>query len=323
MAREYEIVTHSQLRYMHVFLVRLISRTTHIHREMELGMILDGNVALHIGEERYRLEQGDIYCVNPLEAHEFVSEDPGTLVLSIQLSPGMLEGLIPDILDLRLMGSAKLRDHYSDPAGFDMLSLLFLEIAHAYLGCEAHFEYKCLASAAEFLYLLKRDVPALQVLRDKTLSRRAERLLAITDYIEENFTHKLLLEDIAKREGLSMTYLSHLFKESLGVTFQDYIKEKRFEYACNLLAATDRKILDISVSSGFSDVRYLTKLVQERYGCTPKEFRNNARLTQKKHASPHESTQYFFTQQESYLLLTPLRNQLLNRLSGRTVHDFL
>lgn len=323
MTREYEIVAHSQLRYMHVFLVRLISRTTHIHREMELGMILDGNVSLHIGEKTYRLKQGDIYYVNPLEAHAFAAEDPGTLVLSIQLSPGMLEGLIPDILDLRLTGSAKLRDQYSDDTGFALLSLLFLESAHAYLGSGENYEYKCLATIGEFLYLLKRDVPGMQVLRDKAISRRTERMLAITDYIEENFTHKLLLEDIAKREGLSMTYLSHLFKETLGVTFQEYIKEKRFSYACNLLAATDRKILDISVSSGFSDVRYLTKMVQERYGCTPKAFRNNARLTNRKNPSPQESTQYFFTQQESYQLLTPMRSQLMERLSGRSVFDLL
>jgi len=38
---------------------------------------------------------------------------------------------------------------------------------------------------------------------------------------------------------------------------------------------------------------------------------------------PQVAVLYFFTQQESYLLLTPLRNQLLDRLSGRTVYDLL
>ena len=262
---------------------------------------------LHIGEKSYRLEQGDIYYVNPLEAHEFTSEAPGTLVLSIQISPGMLDGLIPDLLDLRLMGSARLRDHYSEEKDYDILSLLFLESAHAYFECGRNYAYKCLATVSEFLYLLKRDVPALKIVRDKTVSRRTERLLSITDYIEENYTHKMLLEDIAKREGLSMTYLSHLFKEALGVSFQDYLKEKRFEHACNMLATTDRKILDISVTSGFSDVRYLTKLVQERYGCTPGEFRKNAKRLPKKQTAVPESSQYFFTRQDSFLLLTPLR----------------
>ena len=323
MSREYEIVSHAQLRYQNIFLVRLISRTTHIHREIELGMILEGNVILHIGTKSYHLKQGDIYYVNPLETHEFISEEPGVLVLSIQLSPKMVGVLLPDVTELHLNGSANLRDHYVDHRAYDIISYLFVESAYAYLNHSEDYAYRCFSATANLLYLLKRDIPAWEISSEKSANQRVERLLTITDYIEEHFTHKLLLEDIAKQQGLSMPYLSHLFKDTLGVSFQGYVKEKRFEYACNLIATTDRKILDISVSSGFSDVRYLTSLFHERYGCTPKEFRKNARKPITRHTSPLESSQYFFTHQDSCLLLMPLRKKLAKQMSGVTLRNLL
>jgi len=325
MAREYEIVSSPQFRYLNIFLVRLLSRTTHVHAEIELGVVLDGSVLLKNSVDSWQLKKGDIFLINSLEAHEFASDDKGVLILSIQLSMRLMESFLSE-QSIRFLGSPKLSDYFEGKEErYKLLYALCVELAHSYLGRQTDFEYKCFSLTAQLVYLLKREIPT-QVLSQQgrlLFLQKNDRILSVTNYINENFTHKLLLEDIARREGVSMTYLSHLFKDVLGISFQEYLKRKRFEYACNLIAATDRKILDISVSSGFSDVRYLTKLVQERYGCTPKEFRNNAKLTKKKHPSPLESTQYFFTQQESYLLLTPLRNQLLDRLSGRTVYDLL
>ena len=48
-AREFEIVSNPQFRNLHVFLVRMLSRTPHIHREMELGYVLRGEAALRYG----------------------------------------------------------------------------------------------------------------------------------------------------------------------------------------------------------------------------------------------------------------------------------
>lgn len=322
MQEEYEIVSHPQLRHLNIFLVRLISRTTHLHREIELGMILDGALTLQIGTESYRLEKNDIYLVNPLDAHEFQSEGAGALILSVQISKRMLESIFTEPPNLRYTGSAKLREHYgAHPEQFEILSLLCLELAYAYFGHNQDYGYQCYALATQLIYHLKRWIPNQSISQEEQLAarKRKDRILSVTDYIDANFTHKLLLEDIARNEGLSMMYLSHLFKDTFGLSFQEYLKEKRFEYACNLIVTTQRSILDISVSSGFSDVRYLTKLFQERFGCTPREYRAGVRQTLKKKASAPESIQSFFTEQDSFLLLTPLRNQLWEKMRTATI----
>ncbi len=310
MSKEYEIVSRSQLRYMNIFLVRLISRTAHLHQELELGMILEGSVTLHIGERCCQLSAGDAYLVYPLNAHAFLSQEPGALVLSIQLAPRYFSAFLPAFQKLHYSGSGRLADHVTQADQSALLSYLLIETAWSYLERQPNFEYRCFALTARLFDLLQRNLSAVLTYQEDPQADQGkkQRLLSVINYIEENYTHKILLEDIARREGLSMTYLSHLFKDSMGISFQNYLKEKRFEYACSLIAGTQRNILDISVSSGYSDVRYLNRQFHERFGCSPKEFRKTAATPSRQHPSPLQSSQYFLSKQDSLALLSPLRS---------------
>lgn len=318
MAREYEIVSSPQFRYLNIFLVRMLSRTTHIHAEIELGVILDGSVLLKNSVDSWELQKGDIYLVNSLEPHEFVSKGKGALILSIQLSMRLMEAFLSE-KSIRFQGSSRLADHFSDhEEQRDLLYMLCVELAYSYFGRQEDFEYKCFSLTAQLLHQIKREIPNQTLSHQGSilLQQKNDRILSVTNYIDENFTRKLLLEEIAQREGVSMTYLSHLFKDVLGISFQEYLKRKRFEYACNLIVTTQRKILDISISSGFSDVRYLTRLFQAQFGCTPKEYRVRTVEPRKKAISPLESSEYWFAPQDSFLLLTPIREQTKQRWKG-------
>ncbi|MBQ7800991.1 MAG: helix-turn-helix transcriptional regulator [Oscillospiraceae bacterium] len=315
MAQEYEIVNHPRLRNLNVFLVRLVSRTSHIHQELELGLILEGKTRLVTGSEALPLERGGMYLINPMEAHEFLADGDGALILSIQISPRFLDAFSEDQPRSRFLGSPRLRDHIPEgDARYRVLWALCVELAYSYLGSQPEQGCQCFGLAAQLMALLKRQLPSGPEPEEN--ARQSDRILSILDHIEANYTHKLLLEDIARREGLSMPYLSHLFKDTLGVSFQEYLKEKRFEHACNLIATTQRKILDISISSGFSDVRYLTKLFQERYSCTPREFRSHRAAPARKDDRAPESAQFFFTREDALRLLSPIRRQMIEE-AGR------
>lgn len=318
MAREYEVVSNSQFRYLNIFLVRMLTRTTHMHNEIELGVVLDGSIVLQTGTDISTLERGDLYLINSLDAHEFQAKGNGALILSVQLSTRVMEAFTAEQQNLRFLGSARVRDHFADKQErYALLRLLCVELAYAYLGRQPDYEYKCFSLTAQLLHQLKRELPNQLMSKQDYLpmQQKNDRILSATNYIDENFTQKLLLEDIARREGVTMTYLSHLFKDTLGVTFQDYLKQKRFDYACNLITTTQRKILDISISSGFSDVRYLTKLFQERYGCTPKEYRKGISVQTEKAVVSLESSEYLFAPQDGFLLLTPVRNELFKEVN--------
>ena len=322
MPKEFELVTHSHLQHVTAFLVRLQERVTHIHRELELGLVLDGAITLRTQQQTSVISKGDIYLVNRMEPHEFASEGNGALLIAIQFSTKLTQGFQAPGSHYRYRGEPNLRQALEENReAYRLLCDTCVELAYSFLRQQPNDEFHCFSLSASLMDQLHRALPwkLLDSEDYSVIKQRANRIMAITDYIDQNFQRKLLLGEIARREGLSLTYLSHFFREALGMSFQEYLNQKRFEYACNLIVTTQRSILDISVSSGFSDVRYLTKLFRERFGCTPKEYRAGVSQKFRKKASAPESIQSFFTEQDSFLLLTPLRNQLWEKMRGTTI----
>lgn len=309
MPREYEIVPHSRLPFLNAFLVRLSERTPHIHRELELGMVLEDSVVLHINNADTLLEKGDLYLINSMESHAFFTQGKGALLLALQLSPSLFTPIFPEAAGIRYPAGANLRKSFGNqPEKYHQLCQDCILLAYHYLQGQSDSGFPCYSLCISMLTLLQENTPW-QVLKKESylpIKQRAERMLSIMDYIDENFQRKLLLGEIAQRENLSLTYLSHAFQNTLGMTFQGYLNQKRFEYACQLLTTTDRKILDISLSSGFSDVRYFNRMFQDRFGCSPKAYRRGGGSPSVRLQLLSNSTQDFFTPEHALTMLTAM-----------------
>lgn len=313
MAKEYEVVSHPHLNHINAFLVRMVERTTHIHRDLEIGIVLEGSVTLKIDQHSYPLKEKDAYLVNPMESHELVADENGVLLIALQLSPQLITPIFPDACNIRYLDSANLGKCFQDvPRRYLILNAICVELAYCYLERCPGYEFKCFSLSAALFHLLHATV-SLEVMSSQDylpMKQRTDRILSITDYIEQNFQRKLLLAEIARREGLSLTYLSHFFKDALGMTFQEYLNQKRFEYACHLLATTDRKILDISLSSGFSDVRYFNNAFQEQFGCTPGQYRHGKGGILPEIRMLTDTTQSFVEPKDALLMLAHPRKCL-------------
>lgn len=304
MSNEYEIISHSKANYINIFVVHLVSRTPHIHKDLELGIVLDGTLTVKTGGKTFDIGKDDAYLINSMEAHEFVS-GKGALILALQFAPAPFESFVQSDERRRFDTDPPIRDYFSGQEGqYELLLSLCSALALEYI--RGGNEYRCLAMASSLYNMLSDTIPvrSLSHVDYVPMQRRTERLISVTDYIDANFNRKLLLEEIAEREGLSLFHLSHLFKDTLGMSFQEYIKKKRFEYACLLLATTDMNILDISIDAGFSDVRYLNSMFKKEYGCTPSEYRAGLTADGGENDFLTESIQYFPPQEVSLDILT-------------------
>ena len=313
MPKEFELVTHSHLQHVTAFLVRLQERVTHIHRELELGLVLDGAITLRTQQQTSVISKGDIYLVNRMEPHEFASEGNGALLIAIQFSTKLTQGFQAPGSHYRYRGEPNLRQALEENReAYRLLCDTCVELAYSFLRQQPNDEFHCFSLSASLMDQLHRALPwnLLDSEDYSVIKQRANRIMAITDYIDQNFQRKLLLGEIARREGLSLTYLSHFFKEALGMSFQEYLNQKRFEYACRLLFTTDRRILDISLSSGFSDVRYFNQAFLEQYGCTPKEYRKGGKLPASQFWQLEQNSQYIFSAQEALRMLEPMHREI-------------
>lgn len=95
----------------------------------------------------------------------------------------------------------------------------------------------------------------------------------IVNYINENFSDNLSLEQMANMANLSQFYFSRLFKRLLGVGFNSYLNNKRMEEARNLLERTEWSIDKIARNVGYGNSPYFVRSFKKNYGLSPKVFR--------------------------------------------------
>lgn len=274
MKREFEVVSQGRFPDLYVFLVQMVSRTPHIHKEIELGLVMRGQLTVKENGRAWTIQEGDMYLINAMGPHEFAANQPDTLILAIQASPKLLRPFLPDAAMRRYQTEPPIRSWFRN-GDYTALTKDCVQLARRYHRRDQGYEVACFSLIGQVFLLLENHIPILMIDQKDydTVRRRTDRMAQITDYMDQHYQQKLLLGDIADQFGLSLTYASHLFKDTLGVTFQDYLKEKRFEHALSLIAGTGRSILDISLESGFSDERYLTALFRERFGISPREYR--------------------------------------------------
>ncbi|MBQ4130856.1 MAG: helix-turn-helix domain-containing protein [Clostridia bacterium] len=102
----------------------------------------------------------------------------------------------------------------------------------------------------------------------------------ILNYIDEHFTEKLSLNELAEKAGMSPNYFSSFFKKISGVTLWDYITNKKINLAVQLLRknGSGMNILEIATLCGFNNTTHFNKMFRRITGMTPTEYKKNTNL---------------------------------------------
>ena len=82
------------------------------------------------------------------------------------------------------------------------------------------------------------------------------------------------VDSLADESGLHRTTLLRMFRKHLRTTPVEYLTRCRLDHALNLLRTTLLPIADIAESSGFRQCSYFCKVIREKCGKTPAEFRS-------------------------------------------------
>ena len=94
----------------------------------------------------------------------------------------------------------------------------------------------------------------------------------VTRQIEQNYTQKISLEELAEQLSVTPEYLSTLFSREMGESFSTYLQIFRVEKAKQILKTEDAKIYQVAAQLGFSDVKYFCKVFKKITGIPPSQF---------------------------------------------------
>ena len=237
----------------------------HLHRELELVYMLDGEVTAYADSVQTVLHAGDVFLSFPNQIHFYKSYTTEKYLLFI-IKPD----LMPEFMDLFTMSvplSPVIQNASSLPR-VDQLFHLLLEI------CESTKEEKGFAEA------LKRG--CLLALFSELLSHMdvehptfgdSGALRSIISFCTQNFSENLSLSLLEEKLHLNKYYISHLFSGKLGLRFNDYINSLRISEACKLLTNSSMSITDISEQVGFNTLRTFNRAFAKQTGLSPTEYR--------------------------------------------------
>lgn len=95
----------------------------------------------------------------------------------------------------------------------------------------------------------------------------------VQNYISAHITEDLSLKFLAEYTGYTEYYFSRKFKQEIGVSVSEYIKQEKIKRAKLLLRATTKRISDISAELHFSTYNYFSDMFQKMTGESPSAYR--------------------------------------------------
>ncbi|WP_239617699.1 helix-turn-helix transcriptional regulator [Cohnella mopanensis] len=310
MDNEYEIVKHPRIKYLNPFLVNLTYRNSHLHNDFELCLLLEGQLTVNSKKEHHHLTKQSIILFNPIQPHELSADQGGALILSLQISPKFCGQYFPSLANV-VFDKSNLTE-FLPSEQLQLVYSLLIQLSFDYFDKKLGYEFMNISLLNQLFYQLLHTVPYRLISEEERAHnlQRLHRVNRIVNFIEENYAGKLLLSTIAESENLSLTYMSHFFKENLNTTFQQYLNQIRFEKAKQLIVQTNMKLIDICLECGFSDARYLNNLFLKHFGCTPKQYKERELPLNSDHPIPNlSSDQYFYTDQASLEILSKYKQR--------------
>lgn len=99
------------------------------------------------------------------------------------------------------------------------------------------------------------------------VSSRSSLIQNMCSYILLNIENSdINLKNIAEKFYVNKTYLSHIFKIEMGISFVDYVTFIKMERAKNILRKSDIKIYELANRLGYDDAEYFSKIFKKNTG---------------------------------------------------------
>lgn len=269
-----DVAGHPLLRRLRVTDIGYFPKALYHYRERPEGCDThifiyssDGEGTVRIGEDRFQLKERMLAMVPAHTPHMYQAHDTNPWSIYWFHLQGEEAALFARSLQL---DASPIRIGASESAKLIELFHHIFDLLSANPYSPDHWVH---ASQA-VKYLLSY----LGVMRGRTANGESrssiERAVA---YMRERLESNVSLDELAGIARVSKQHLHHLFKQATGYPPIDYFLRLKMQRAAHLLDWTDRSVKDISLTLGFKDPYYFSRLFKKIMGLPPTDYRNKTK----------------------------------------------
>lgn len=248
----------------------------HWHSELEIFVLLEGDVEVQIGEKRFRLTAGEGCFINIEILHSYyaVGDEPchfRSFVFDAAIVSGM-PGSVFDIKYVRPLLNKNVPFIQMNGVKKDKIYFEQFDIAFKAAQNEGHgYEFVIREALTHILLFLSERCKSYDI---QSVSVQEIRLKQMLEWINKNIEKNISLPELAKSANISARECQRIFKKYLQCRPVAYIQKQRILIAVQYLTMTDDPITDIALKCGFSSPSYFTSQFKNITGETPTEYRN-------------------------------------------------
>ena len=238
----------------------------HLHKQVEIFYVLDGEVQLEINNVVQTLEKDDFALIFPNIIHSHYSNSHTTHLLLI-----FDVELVSDFFNI-------FTNYYAEFPFFNAQTM------HSdCLFCITSFQSQLIQNTdlkllkGYLTILLSRifeQLPLIEIKKNIPVSSLQKTL----SYLSEHFREPISLHELSKHLGISTYQVSRIFSHKIGVSFNCYLSSLRIQMACHLLVTSTSSITEISYECGFESQRTFYRSFQSLCHMSPKEYRKRNQI---------------------------------------------
>jgi len=247
----------------------------HFHPQYELTYILGSSGIRYVGDNMGSFEYGDLVLVGSNLPHCWKTigeqkEDVRCIIIQWdedlllpwlekeefqhirQLIQLAARGVLFEKEDAIQMESKLLQ--LVDLPPFERL-LSFLQIIQ---DLAANARYKCLAG---------------QGFTSNLTVKESERINLIYNFVKENHSQQISLEEVSKKVVMSKESFCRFFKKTFRKSFFEFINEYKISMASKMLIATDLSTSEIGYKVGYNNLSFFNRQFQKFMNMSPSKYR--------------------------------------------------
>ena len=265
--------------------------TTDMHRHefVQIIYVAKGSSEHVLNNNKFTIYKGDIFIMPPYVPHFFVPGGDAEIYeyefipefINEKFSLNYKDNSFMDFAYLEpfLVAENKIKPRLN-LSGIvqreveDIFNNIMLEYEHR----DKDFELVIKALTLQLLIIVSRQYNR----NDETdennyvFMKHRDSLIKTIDFINENYSESISLDDAVRVSLLSKSYFGYLFKHMTHKTFTEYLNGVRISNAIELLKTRhDLKVIDICFMTGYNNVNHFNRIFKAETGCTPMQIRKN------------------------------------------------